>query len=150
MNLFEVALEGEGEHDGFRCRGVAIGEALQASLLGGSVYELPPGETTFPFHFHYGVEEWLVVLAGRPTLRTPDGEQALDPWDTACFPAGPAGAHLVRNDTDEPARILMLSTKQSPSISVYPDSDKIGTRPGGDLDRLNFFRSGAVDYWAGE
>jgi len=150
VNLFEVALVREGEHDGFRRRGVAIGEALQASLLGGSVYELPPGETTFPFHFHYGVEEWLVVLAGRPTLRTPDGEQALDPWDTACFPAGPAGAHLVRNDTDEPARILMLSTKQSPSISVYPDSDKIGTRPGGDLDRLNFFRSGAVDYWAGE
>ncbi|HEY2936219.1 MAG TPA: cupin domain-containing protein [Gaiellaceae bacterium] len=150
MNLLEVAAEHDGDHDGFRCRGIGIGERIGAALLGGSVYDLPPGESTFPFHFHYGVEEWLVVLAGHPTLRTPDGEQVLGPWDTACFPAGPAGAHPVRNDGDESARVLMLSTKETPSISVYPDSDKIGTRPGGDEDRLNFVRSDAVDYWAGE
>jgi hypothetical protein len=37
------------------------------------------------------------------------------------------------------------------SVSVYPDSDKVGVRPpGSGPDRLNFFRSDAVDYWEGE
>ena len=46
----------------------------------------------------------------------------------------------------------MLSTLIFPEIPVYPDSDKIGTRPVevGEADRLNFRRSEAVDYWDGE
>jgi hypothetical protein len=34
------------------------------------------------------------------------------------------------------------------SISVYPDSDKLGVRPpDGGEDRLDFRRGDAVDYW---
>ena len=37
------------------------------------------------------------------------------------------------------------------SVSVYPDSDKLGVRPpGGGPDRLDFRRRDAVDYWDGE
>jgi hypothetical protein len=48
--------------------------------------------------------------------------------------------------------VLLLSANREPSISVYPDGDKIGTRPAGveDPDRLNFRRADAVDYWEGE
>jgi hypothetical protein len=39
----------------------------------------------------------------------------------------------------------------APSVSVYPDSDKLGVRPpGGGPDRLDFRRRDAVDYWDGE
>jgi hypothetical protein len=67
--------------------------------------------------------------------------------DVLCFPSGEQGVHAVRG----PGRVLILSANRSPSISVYPDSDKIGTRPGvpGD-DWLNLPRSAAVDYWDGE
>ena len=150
MNLLTVVTEAWNEQSGFGSRLARIGMSIGAERIGGSVYDLPPGESVCPFHFHYGVEEWLVVLEGRPTLRTPDGEQVLEPWDAASFPVGPAGAHLVRNDTPESVRILMLSTVANPSIAVYPDSDKIGTRPDVDADRLDFLRSSAVDYWTGE
>jgi uncharacterized cupin superfamily protein len=150
VNLLTVVTEGWNEQPGFGSRMARIGKSIGAERIGGSVYDLPPGERICPFHFHYGVEEWLVVLEGRPTLRTPDREQTLGAWDAVSFPVGPAGAHLVRNDTSEPVRVLMVSTVASPSIAVYPDSDKIGTRPDVDADRLDFPRSSAVDYWTGE
>jgi uncharacterized cupin superfamily protein len=66
--------------------------------------------------------------------------------ETVCFPSGTAGAHAVRG----PARILMLGARRTPSVVVYPDSDKLGTRPPEAGDRLNFRRNTAVDYWDGE
>jgi len=149
MNRFNL-LRGELEHtsgrDGFRHRAMGAGERLGAEQIGGSVYELPDGEQTFPYHFHHGVEEWLVVLDGTPTLRRPAGERELRRGDVVCFASGPDGAHAVRG----PGRVLILSANRSPSIAVYPDSDKLGSRPGGDDDRLNFRRGDAVDYWDGE
>src|SRR5207248_1693244 len=45
------------------------------TALGMSVYELPPGQTQCPYHFHHGNEEMILVLRGRPTLRRPDDEE---------------------------------------------------------------------------
>ncbi len=44
----------------------------------------------------------------------------------------------------------MLSTKQSPGIVVYPDSDKIGVYPANRKDSHLFVRDSAVGYWEGE
>lgn len=113
-----------------------------------SVYELPPGQAVCPYHFEWTDEEWLLVLAGRPTLRTRDGEQKLEPGDTACFPAGPDGAHFVRNDGDELVRVAMLSTKSEVGVAEYPDSDKVGVWANGTHYMLR--RSSHLDYWDGE
>jgi uncharacterized cupin superfamily protein len=88
--------------------------------LGATVYELGPGNWV-PFHFHHGSEELLVVLRGRPTVRTAEGERQLDEGATVHFPVGPAGAHGVANETDEPVRYLMASTLVSPEVAEYPD-----------------------------
>jgi uncharacterized cupin superfamily protein len=147
FNVASGALERTREdRDGWRASTRPIGAAIGAQLIGGSVYELEDGERTWPFHYHHGVEEWLVVISGTPTVRLPDGERVLAPGDVVCFPSGPEGAHAVRG----PGRVLMLSANRAPSISVYPDSDKIGTRPESGPDRLNFRRGDAVDYWEGE
>ena len=106
----------------------------------------PSPETPWPFHYHHGVEEWLIVVEGTPTVRTPSGERVLRVGDVVCFPSGPSGAHSFRG----PGRVLMLSANRSPSIAVYPDSDKLGTRPGEREDTLDFRRGDAVDYWEGE
>jgi uncharacterized cupin superfamily protein len=66
------------------------------------------------------------VIAGMPTLRTPEGERVLEPWEIAWFHRGPAGLHGLRNDTDEPARVVFFSTVSDPELAVYPDDDKIG------------------------
>ena len=151
FNLFDGELDRERDQPGFSWRSASIGERLGARKLGASVYELVPGERSFPYHYEYGAEEWLVVLSGRPTLRVPDGEHELRAGDVVCFPEGPEGAHLVRNDSDEPVRFLIASTKGAPQLAFYPDSDKIGIWPGNDADPPRLFRrDAAVDYWEGE
>jgi uncharacterized cupin superfamily protein len=131
--------------------GYRAGAARTAPLLGGeklglTVYELPPGESVCPYHYELGCEEWLIVLSGRPTLRTPEGEQELEQWDIAFFPEGEAGAHKVTNRTHETLRVAIWSTKATPAIVVYPDSQKAAIWPQGWIFRL----ADAVDYWDGE
>jgi uncharacterized cupin superfamily protein len=116
--------------------------------MGLSVYELPKGQAVCPYHFEWTDEEWLIVLGGRPRLRTPAGERTLGAGDTVCFPAGPDGAHKVWNDADEPARVALLSTKHQVGIAEYPDSDKVGVWTGGPHYMLR--RSAHLDYWDGE
>jgi len=70
------------------------------------------------------------VVAGRPTLRTPEGERVLRPWDIAWFPRGSAGTHGLRNDADEPARVVFFSTVSDPEVAVYPDEGKVGVVAG--------------------
>jgi uncharacterized cupin superfamily protein len=151
FNVLTGELSVQQDRPGYSWRG-RRGMADESGLrwFGASVYELPEGQWTYPYHYHHGVEEWLYVVAGAPTLREPAGERGLSPGDLVCFPSGPEGAHAVRG----PGRVVMFSgvaSARSASVSVYPDSDKIGVRPlGGGPDRLDFRRGDAVDYWAGE
>jgi uncharacterized cupin superfamily protein len=92
--------------------------------LGATVYELDPGDFVV-YHFHHAWEELLVVLRGRPTLRTPEGERRLAEGDAVHFPTGPDGAHGLKNETDRPVRILMASTISSPEVCEYPDLRQI-------------------------
>ena len=93
--------------------------------LGASLYELPPGATGGLYHFHHGAEELLVVLAGRPRLRTPDGERQLEEGDVVHFRRGPDGSHQLLNRTSEPVRYLMVSNRESPEVVEYPDSGQL-------------------------
>src|SRR6266536_2412900 len=149
-NVFTDEWDDEQEHEGFRIREAQIGPRLDAELIGGSVYEIDPGKKLWPYHLHHANEEWLVVLRGRPTLRTPEGERELIEGDVACFVRGGAGAHQVRNATEEPVRILMLSTRIAPEILEYPDSDKVLTKDAKDDDIFTTRYGEPVDYWEGE
>ena len=93
-------------------------------LLGASVYELGPGNTS-AYHFHHGSEELLIVLRGRPTLRTPDGERQLAEGEVVHFPTGPDGAHGMRNDTDSAVRYVFAGIRVSPEVAEYPDTKQI-------------------------
>jgi uncharacterized cupin superfamily protein len=136
--------------EGFRAGLFRFGKQLGAEKTGTSVYELPPGQQICPYHYEYPEEEWLIVLQGRPILRTPEGTETLEPWDVVFFPTGPDGAHSVRNDTEETVRVLMYSTNTYPAAAVYPDSDKILIVTGNESDRVMVRRSSKVDYYDGE
>ena len=49
--------EAENDRDGYRHRRTAIGPRLGASLLGGTLYEVPPGEKTWPYHYEHGCDD---------------------------------------------------------------------------------------------
>jgi uncharacterized cupin superfamily protein len=103
------------------------------------VYELAPGEET-TYHWHVGEEEMLLVLVGAPTLRTPEGEQVLKPWDATVFRRGEVGAHQVRNESEEPVRVAFFSTVSDPEVCVYPDEDRIGVIAGWSRDEMTTIR----------
>ena len=136
--------------EGFRAVSVRLGKLMGAAKTGMSVYELPPGQAICPYHYENPEEEWLLVLAGRPTLRHPEGEDKLEPWDVVFFPPGPGGAHAVRNDTDSTARVLMFSDVSKVAASVYPDSGKVAIWTGNPDDDVIVKRTSGVDYWDGE
>lgn len=140
----------ESDPDGFRAGSARLGTLLGAQETGITVYELPPGQAVCPYHYECGEEEWLLVLGGTPTLRSPDGEVRLEPWDVACFPRGPEGAHSIRNETEEHARVLMFSTVAVPTATVYPDSDKVGIWTGNPETDVLVRRSSKLDYYDGE
>jgi uncharacterized cupin superfamily protein len=106
--------------------GGAVSKRLvpRGPLLGASVYELGPGNFMV-FHFHHGSEELLLVLRGRPTLRTADGERQLDEGEVVHFPQGPDGAHGFRNDTDGTVRCVVFGTRVSPEVVEYPDLGQV-------------------------
>jgi uncharacterized cupin superfamily protein len=139
-----------GDPEGFRSGMRRFGKDVGASLLGATVYELPPGQAVCPYHYEYGEEEWLLVLEGRPTVRHPEGSDELAAWDVVCFGLGPAGAHRVSNETEATVRILMFSNVEHPAVTVYPDSDKIGVWTGNREDDLMALRTSGVDYFEGE
>ena len=87
----------DADPEGYRSAMDRFGERIGASKIGGSLYELPEGQSICPYHYEYPEEEWLLVLSGAPTLRHPGGEEVLEPGDVVCFPAGPEGAHKVTN-----------------------------------------------------
>jgi uncharacterized cupin superfamily protein len=140
------------DREGFRSRGITFGPRVGSERLGMSLYELPPGQRSAPYHWHTANEEMLITLRGTVSLRTPDGWRELPEGAVIAFPRGERGAHQMRNGTSEPIRFLVVSEVRSPEVIVYPDSDKVGAREWDVTEGLrpNFRASDAVDYWEGE
>jgi uncharacterized cupin superfamily protein len=144
VNLLDAESGDQNDREGFRFFDRWVGSKLGAELLGCSLYDVPPGEQLWPYHYHLGNEEWAVVVAGRPTVRTPEGERELTPGDIVAFAEGEAGAHTFLNRTDADARVALFSTLNRTTLPVYVDSDKVGA------NRKVFRMRDAVDYWDGE
>jgi uncharacterized cupin superfamily protein len=150
FNLHGDEWDREEDRPGWRSKDAWVGRRIGAELLGGSLYELAPGDRLYPYHTHHANEEWLLVVRGEPTLRTPDGEQPLREGDVVAFPRGDEGLHQVLNRTETPIRVLMLSSMIAPDIVDYPDSGKLGARDAKGK-RIMLGRPGPIlDYWDGE
>jgi uncharacterized cupin superfamily protein len=150
MRRFNVhsELEYDPEPDGYRHGYAKLHREIGAAALAGGLYELPPGQANCPYHYESG-EEWLLVLDGRLTVRHPQGEDELEAGDLVCFPAGPDGAHKLMNTSAATVRMLIVSTRMSPAVAVYPESDKIGVHAAWG-DSIVVRRESGVDYYDGE
>ena len=154
-NVFEPDFDGGSERPGFTMKRARLGRQAGADRLGASLYELPPGQSPWPYHAHLGNEEMLIVLRGRPHLRTTGGWRQLSEGELVSFQVGERGAHQVQNRTDEPVHILMVSEMRAPEIAIYPDSGKVGLfgrSPGSAAEGIALYvaRESGVDYWEGE
>ena len=150
FNLYGDEWNVTTEHEGFAFKDSWVGARIGAELIGGSLYEVAPGKKQGPYHTHHANEEWAIVIRGRPTLRTPEGERELAEGDVACFLRGPDGAHQIVNRTDEPVRVLMLSTRLSPEVVEYLDSGKIAATDAKGQRLFRTHRGEPAEYWDGE
>ncbi|MGH3009163.1 MAG: hypothetical protein ACRDLM_07140 [Gaiellaceae bacterium] len=123
VNLLDVERGEQLDRDGFRFFGRPVGRSLGAERLGCGLYDLPPGEQLWPYHWHDGRE--------------------LRPGDVVAFPEGEEGAHTFLNHSGEDARVAIFSARNTGS-SAYPDSGKVSAVG------LLFRTADAVDYWEGE
>jgi uncharacterized cupin superfamily protein len=152
-NINDPHFDEPRDHPGFRALRARVGRQAGSERLGLSLWELPPGEAAYPYHHHLGEEELLVVLAGRPSLRTPDGWRDLAEGEVVAFPRGEGGAHQLLNTTAETVRFLALSTNGEPDLVIYSDSGKLGAaerRPDGGGVHAWYRLTDAVDYYDGE
>jgi uncharacterized cupin superfamily protein len=152
--VFEPEFEPEDPSDppGYKVRGAQVGKAAGSERLGASLYEIPPGNSICPYHWHAANEELLIVLSGTPTLRIPEGERELAEGEVVAFSAGEQGAHKVINGSDAASRVLIVSEMNEPEVAVYPDSNKVMARqqaPGTPATGLRaIFRiEDGVGYW---
>jgi uncharacterized cupin superfamily protein len=145
-----------GARFGFRNRPLA--DRAGGRSIGCTWYEIPPGRTAFPYHFHRINEEAMFVLEGNGTVRIGAQTVPIRAGDWVSFPIGPDNAHQVINDGDAPLRLLALSTKVNGDVVGYPDSKKIGavgappgTKLGDPVWMRVIVREGtSVEYFDGE
>ncbi len=108
FNLYGDDWDETRDREGWRIKEAFVGHRIGGGLIGASMSEVEPGNKLWPYHTHHANEEWVIVLGGEPTLRTPEGEQVLKEGDVVCFPRGQDGAHQIINRTDSTIRVLML------------------------------------------
>jgi uncharacterized cupin superfamily protein len=152
-NINDPVFDEPREHAGFWCRRARLSRQAGSDRLGLSLWELPPGEAAYPYHYHLAEEELLVVLDGRPSLRTPDGWQELQEGEVVPFLRGERGGHQIVNRTEETVRFLAFSTNGEPDIVIRPDSatlDACERLPHGEGLRAVFRMRDTVDYYDGE
>ena len=152
-NINDPVFDEPREHPGFHCLRARLSRQAGSERLGLSLWELPPGEVAYPYHYHLTEEELVVVLNGAPRLRTPDGWRDLQEGEVVAFLRGEHGGHQLANYTKEIVRFLSFSTSGEPDIVIYPDSGKLGAverLPNGGGLRTMFRMADIVDYHDGE
>lgn len=137
-----------------------IGLQLGAQKLGYNITAVPPGKRAFPFHNHHLNEEMFFVLEGTGEVRIGAETYPIRAGDVIACPAGGQDtAHQIINTGTVELKYLAVSTKLSPEIAEYPDSNKFGVYADHSLStstskprNIRFVGRDelGVDYWEGE
>ena len=113
------------------------------------VYEILPGKSAYPYHYHLKNEETFFILRGEGILRTPEGEREVRGGELIFFPAGEEGAHKLTNSSDTENLVYIdFDVTHDLDVAVYPDSGKIGVWGMG-INQM-YPKSANVDYYDGE
>jgi uncharacterized cupin superfamily protein len=153
-NIHDPAWEREFDAPPFGLKGARVAAAAGATDLGAAVYEIALGRRNLPFHAHHAIEEVIFVLRGTPTLRTLDGERELADGEVYACGRGTQAAHQLINNTDQPVRVLIVSSKAPADVIEYPDSGKVagmsGELGGPDAWSITLRADATIGYMDGE
>ena len=100
-----------------------LGDVFGLSSFGVNLTRLAPGAVSALSHAHSKQDEFIYILAGRPLLRTDDGDTALAPGMCAGFKGGSENAHHLLNPTSEDVLFLEMGDRLPGDAVAYPDDD---------------------------
>jgi uncharacterized cupin superfamily protein len=158
VNQDELPWVEDGHAPGFHSLRKQLGAAAGSRKLGCSLYEVAPGKSAWPAHYHTANEEAIYILEGSGTLRHGTRSVPVARGDyVALLPAADC-AHRLTNTSSTVLRYLCVSTMIEPEVTIYPDSNKVGifvgAAPGGPKQKRTFAKSlradAEVNYWEGE
>jgi mannose-6-phosphate isomerase-like protein (cupin superfamily) len=129
------ATPGEIQRGGLTARYLATGAATDGQF-GLYRWEMGPGRGGPDPHFHRSISESFYVLSG--AVRLHDGHGWVDghPGDFLYVP--PGGVHGFRNESGEPASMLILFTPGAPREDYFERVHTVGQMS--EEDREEFFR----------
>ena len=148
-NVNKLSAKHQNVHDGYEYFKKVVLSGENGDKCNVSVYEIPPGKSAYPYHYHFQSEEVFYIISGTGILRTPEGETEVTSGDILVFPACEEGAHKLTNSSKTEMLIYIdFDTYHSPEVSFMPDSNK-SVVYGHGLKKI-IKNSTEVDYYEGE
>lgn len=145
----ELPAEHKNKHPGYEYHKREFVKRGYAEGCVASIYEIPPGKSAYPYHFHVKNEEVFYIISGKGRLKTPAGEKAVAAGDLLFFPANENGAHKLTNTSESELLVYLdFSTAHDVDVALYPDSGKIAVWGKG--TNKVFKTDSSVDYYEGE
>ncbi len=149
VKLHDVPLKHKKEHSEYEYYKRELVPKKNARQCSISVYEIPPGKSAYPYHYHTKNEEAFYIISGNGILKTPTGNIEVSAGDFMFFPSNEKGAHKLTNTSDtEILEYLDFDTHNEIDVAFYPDSGKIGVW-GKNLNKV-FKMNQQVEYYDGE
>jgi uncharacterized cupin superfamily protein len=113
-------------------------------------YDIAPGKSSFPFHYHSSSEEIFYIISGRGVVETNEGEIPVGAGSVVVCPAGEGGGHRITNTSDsEVLSYIDIDTVPETDMAVYPKTGKIGVF-GNDGFMKIYKMDGGIKYYDGE
>ncbi len=145
----EIESKHKSEHDGYEYYKKEFVSRTDAKQCIVSIYEIPPGKSAYPCHYHMKNEEVFYIISGRGELSAPNGIRDVSKGDLLFFPANERGAHKLTNSSSTEMLVYIdFDTCNDLDVAFYPDSKKIGVLGMG----INQFykTEDSVDYYLDE
>ena|SRR3989338_720057 len=157
-NISEVEPRVVSKGKKFGFTGKRLGQASGAVSLGCGYFEVEPGKTAFPNHYHCANEEGIYIIEGQGEARIGKDTVSVRQGDYIAYLPGPDFAHSLKNTGKGPLKYICISTMLTTEIVGYPDSQKIAgvgcadpkTGVMGAKIRFIHKEQPSVDYYEGE
>ena len=90
-------------------------------------YDIAPGKSSFPFHYHNSSEEIFYIISGQGVVETNDGDIPISAGSVIICPVGEGGAHRITNKSaSETLTYIDIDTVPKTDMCLYPKTGKIG------------------------
>lgn len=149
-NKEEIAFQEVNEHEPYHYRKYPIAEPETNRECKVAVYEILPGKSNYPYHYHSNRTEVFYIISGHGMLLAPEGKRSVSSGDVIVFPASAEGAHQLINVSDnELLTYLDCDMIQYPDVVHYPNSRKIGVVEK-NVENTFYEIDSHVEYYKGE